>query len=241
MRCVTSGLALCASVSLSMAQTVLFTFDNAPIHTPLPIDVSVEGVTAHLWAVEWYYNYSVQRADTLGFTPAGFGGLCIYPNSVFRCDLHVSFDHLIDSCSIMYAVQDLFCDSAARMRLTAYRNGQLIASTTHQGPVDQYWPSSTISIAPGEAFDTIVLHHDAAPPGCDAWGPIFMADNMQVTLTRPTCGADLTGDGALDFFDVQLFLQYFAVHDVRADFTDDGTFDFFDVQEFLQLFAGGCP
>ncbi len=241
MRARWSCLALWATASVSMAQSVLFNFDNAPVHTSLPIDVSVEGVTAHLWANEWYYNYSVQRADTLGFTPIGFGGLCIYPNSVFRCDLHVSFDRLIDSCAIMYAVQDLYCDSASRMRLSAYRDGQLIASTTHQGGVDQYWPSSTISIEPGEAFDTVVLHHDSPPPGCDAWGPIFMADNMRVTITRPTCGAELTGDGVLDFFDVQLFLQYFAAHDMRADFTGDGAFDFFDVQEFLQLFASGCP
>ena len=55
------------------------------------------------------------------------------------------------------------------------------------------------------------------------------------------CAADLTGDGVLDFFDVQAFLNAFAAQDPVADFTDDGVFDFFDVQAFLQAFAAGCP
>ncbi|GAB4384497.1 MAG: hypothetical protein Kow0022_07200 [Phycisphaerales bacterium] len=57
----------------------------------------------------------------------------------------------------------------------------------------------------------------------------------------PACIADLTGDGGLDFFDVQAFLQAFSDQDPIADFTNDGVFDFFDVQEFLQALADGCP
>ena len=57
----------------------------------------------------------------------------------------------------------------------------------------------------------------------------------------PACPADLNNDGTLNFFDVQAFLQAFAVQDPIADFTNDGVFDFFDVQAFLQAFAAGCP
>jgi hypothetical protein len=57
----------------------------------------------------------------------------------------------------------------------------------------------------------------------------------------PVCLADLTGDGLLDFFDVQLFLNLYANGNLAADFTGDGTLDFFDVQAFLNLYAAGCP
>lgn len=55
------------------------------------------------------------------------------------------------------------------------------------------------------------------------------------------CTADLTGDGILDFFDVQLFLNLYASSNLAADFTGDGVLDFFDVQAFLNLYAAGCP
>lgn len=59
--------------------------------------------------------------------------------------------------------------------------------------------------------------------------------------TAPDCVADFTGDGELNFFDVQDFLDAFSSEDPRADLTGDGSLDFFDVQEFLDLFADGCP
>lgn len=55
------------------------------------------------------------------------------------------------------------------------------------------------------------------------------------------CVPDWTGDGELDFFDVQEFLAAFSAQNPAADITNDGVFDFFDVQEFLALFAAGCP
>lgn len=54
------------------------------------------------------------------------------------------------------------------------------------------------------------------------------------------CTADFTGDGELNFFDVQEFLSLFAAQDAAADLTGEGVFDFFDVQEFLALLAAGC-
>ena len=84
-------------------QSVLFDFDNAPLYSPLPIDLTVGGITAHFSASPTYYNYSIQRADVLGFTPVGFAGYCIYPSQVYLCDLLISFDHALADISIMYA------------------------------------------------------------------------------------------------------------------------------------------
>ncbi len=57
----------------------------------------------------------------------------------------------------------------------------------------------------------------------------------------PSCPADLTGDGNLDFFDISAFLNAFSAQDPAADFTGDGNFDFFDVSAFLNAFNAGCP
>jgi len=57
----------------------------------------------------------------------------------------------------------------------------------------------------------------------------------------PTCEADFTGDGVLDFFDVSAFLSAFSAGDPLADFTGDGQFNFFDVSAFLGAYALGCP
>ena len=54
------------------------------------------------------------------------------------------------------------------------------------------------------------------------------------------CIADWTGDGELNFFDVQEFLAAFAAQDPAADLAADGEFNFFDVAEFLDLFSAGC-
>lgn len=56
-----------------------------------------------------------------------------------------------------------------------------------------------------------------------------------------TCAADRNGDGLLDFFDVQDFLNDFAIHDASADLNGDNLWDFFDVQAYLNLFSAGCP
>jgi FG-GAP repeat protein len=70
-------------------------------------------------------------------------------------------------------------------------------------------------------------------------GRQFIMDNFPIP--SGLCEPDLTGDGILDFFDVQLFLNLYAEGEVRADFAFDGVFDFFDVQEFLNLYSAGCP
>ncbi len=64
---------------------------------------------------------------------------------------------------------------------------------------------------------------------------------FSIASVASMCPADLTGDGALNFFDVSAFLIAFSTMDPAADFTGDGLFNFFDVSAFLTAFAAGCP
>ncbi len=163
---------------------VLFDFDNAPAYTSLPIDVTAGGITAHMSATGG--GFSIQRADTMGFTPWGFGGNCIYPNSVFPADLLASFDVTLSDFSIMYSPQELGCDDSATMRVTAYLDGAFAGTDTATVPIPGTWPTGTLRIHVAGGFNSVVVHYDARPPRCQDYGPIFLADNMIVT---PGCAA----------------------------------------------------
>ena len=71
------------------AQRVLFDFNSAPLHAPLPITLTEGGVTATLSATG--QGFSVQLVDVVGFTPLGFSGYWLYPNSLAPSDLRVTF------------------------------------------------------------------------------------------------------------------------------------------------------
>jgi hypothetical protein len=164
------------------AQPVLFDFDNAPVHAPLPITLSAGGITAQFSATG--QGFSIQPANTMGFTPAGFLGNCIYPDSVFAADLLVNFSTNLTDFSILYAPQELGCDSSATMRVTAYLNGVFVGTTTTNASQPGTWPSETLAFSSSQPFNSVVVHYDARP-ACTDYGPIFMADNLWVTPTPP--------------------------------------------------------
>jgi len=157
------------------AQSVLFDFDNAPLYTSLPINQTSGGITAHLSGA-----YSIQNANVLGFTPAGFSGHVIYPNSINLADLLISFDHALNDFSIMYSPQELACDDAETMRVTAYMNGVYVGTNTRTTAHPGTWPTDTLSCNFSSDFDSVVVHYDSHPPTCQDYGVIFMADNMRV-------------------------------------------------------------
>ena len=99
------------------AQSVLFDFENAPLYSPLPIDLTVGGITAHLSATG--QGYSIQSTTTAPVVPVGFSGRFLYPSSIYAADLLVSFSTPLTDFSILYAPQELACDSSATMRVTA--------------------------------------------------------------------------------------------------------------------------
>ena len=167
--------------SPAFAQSVLFDFDNAPLQSPLPIDLTVGGITAHFSANPTFYNYSIQRADVLGFTPVGFAGYCIYPSTINLCDLLISFNPPLTAISIMYAPEEYATDSSCTMRITAYLGTAVIGTHTYSNPQPGTWPTGILSFSSTQPFDNVVIHYDAPPVTGGDYGPVFMADNLTVT------------------------------------------------------------
>jgi hypothetical protein len=165
------------------AHAVLFDFDNAPLQSPLPIVLTVGGITAHFSATA--QGYSIQRADVMGFTPAGFSGLCIYPSSVYLADLIVDFDQPLTDFSIMYSPDELGCDDSCTMRATAYMDGVYVGTNTTTANPPGTWPTGVLTFSAGQGFNRVVVHYDSPPPTCQDYGVIFMADNMDVTAAAP--------------------------------------------------------
>ena len=172
-------------LSNAKAQSVLFDFDTTPLHAPLPIDLTIGGITAHFSANPAYYNYSIQRADTMGFTPLGFAGNCIYPSTIYPCDLLISFDRQLTDISILYAPDELATDSSCTMRITAFSGTTQVATTTYTNPNPGTWPSATLSLSSSQPFDNVVIHYEAPPITGGDYGTIFMVDNLQVLPVNP--------------------------------------------------------
>jgi hypothetical protein len=167
-----------APLSPASAQAVLFDFDSAPLYSSLPISQTAGGITASFSATG--QGFSIQEANVLGFVPQGFAGHIINPNSVYLADLLISFDQSITDFSIMYSCQELGCDDAATMRVTAYMNGSLAGTSTRTATFPGTWPVDTLSCSFPSGFDSVVVHYDSHPPTCQDYGVIFMADNMRV-------------------------------------------------------------
>jgi hypothetical protein len=171
------------------AQSVLFDFDSLTAHSGLPAAYTVGGITASFTATG--LGYSIQPANTLGFTPVGFAGNCIYPNSGNAADLLVSFSTPLTDFSILYAPQELGCDSSATMRVTAYLNGAFVATATTNATWNCTctWTSQILPISSAQPFNSVVVHYEATPPPipnpCQDYGTIFLADNMTVTPAPP--------------------------------------------------------
>jgi hypothetical protein len=167
---------------VSAPDAVTYDFDSTPAMSPIPIDIAVNGVVAHFEG-----GYSVQQVGTLGIAPAGFSGNCLWPSSVFQSDLLIRFSEPMKDCSVLYAVDELACDTSARMRITGYSAGAMVGTNTMIAVAGVY-PSATLSLAVPTGFDSVVVHWDAPGTLCQDYGPIFFADNVTVTRLVPPAG-----------------------------------------------------
>ena len=172
---------LMALVVPADAQSVTFTFDDAPLHSPFPLDLSAGGITGHFSGNPSYYNYSIQEAGALGFTPAGFSGYCIYPSTIYPCDLLIAFNRALSDASIMYAPEEYATDSSCTMRVTAYFGSKFVGTNTYTIDPPGTWPTGVLSLTATQPFNNVVIHYDKSPVTGGDYGPIFMADNLVVT------------------------------------------------------------
>jgi hypothetical protein len=88
----------------------------------------------------------------------------------------------------------------------------------------------------GAAIASIRLANNRVGP----FGDGFVLDHLAVR----GCGADFNGDGFLDFFDYDDFVNCFETSTCppgqSADFNGDGFADFFDYDDYVSAFESGC-
>jgi hypothetical protein len=174
------------------AQAILFDFNNVQTGTPLPITLTVSGVTAHLSGTG--QGYSIQGPGAPVY-PIGFSGNFVYPSSIYPADLVIVFDQTITEFSILYSPEEYGCDDSATMRLTADMNNNFVGTITHTAANPGTWPVDTLSFSAPQGFNSVVIHYDHQPPTCQNWGPIFCADDMRVTPMSNRGSPFCYGDG----------------------------------------------
>jgi hypothetical protein len=163
------------------AQIVLYDFESATAGSGLPLNLTVSGLTAQFTASGLGGFYIQQPQNTILVTPVGFSGNALIPSSVYGADLHIGFSRMLNGFSILYAPQELACDSSATMRVTAYMNGTLVGTTTTNAQAGT-WPSETLQFNSTQGFNSVVIHYDKAPVTGGDYGVIFVADNVTATL-----------------------------------------------------------
>jgi hypothetical protein len=170
-------------VTRAGGQSVVFDFENAGAGSSLPISLTVGGIRADPSSTG-LGGFYVQRPQNAALpTPAGFSGNGLIPTGVSAADLHVAFSHPLSDFAILYSPQELGCDASATMRVTAYLNGTLVGTSTTNATAQCTctWASEWLRFSSSQAFNSVVVHYDAPAPGCQDYGPIFMADDMTVT------------------------------------------------------------
>jgi len=177
---------LCLSFSEAKADLITFDFNGGPLQSPLPLNQFSGGLTAHFTATG--DGYSIQQVGTLGISPVGFSGNCLYPSGINSSDLVISFDQPLSDISLLYSPHQLATDTSCTMRITAYRGSNFIGTNTNTVDPPGTWPTGTLALSSALPFDNVVVHYDQAPPTGGDWGPNFLVDDITVT-TVPEPGS----------------------------------------------------
>ncbi|MEK6701363.1 MAG: endonuclease/exonuclease/phosphatase family protein [Planctomycetota bacterium] len=115
-------------------------------------------------------------------------------------------------------------------------------------------PAGGFNDGAGGGTNAHLVTMDTSSPGVKA-GTITIASNapdspsIVINITgevlAPSCPADFDGDGTVDFFDYDTFVNCFegvvCPPGKTADFDADGTVDFFDYDAFVVAFETPCP
>jgi hypothetical protein len=101
-------------------------------------------------------------------------------------------------------------------------------------PASPFLLGSYYTVRPGRG---VVVEDSIAYLANDSWGLLV----LDVSGDCSVCLADLNVDSLVNFFDLQIFLNWYVSLDPRADFFADGIVSYKDVYEFLDIFDAGCP
>jgi len=111
----------------------------------------------------------------------------------------------------MYAPEEYATDSSCTMRITAYLGASYVGTSTFRITEPGTWPTGTLAFSSLQPFDNVVIHYDAPPVTGGDYGPIFMADNLQITVASSplqlTSAVSRKTHGAAGIFDVDLPLS----------------------------------
>ncbi|MEM9559037.1 MAG: S8 family serine peptidase [Planctomycetota bacterium] len=106
------------------------------------------------------------------------------------------------------------------------------------------------SVTPPPAADFADVSFDLSPLSLSNFarvrfrgeGGSVLIDDVRIGIPRPgECVADVDRSGALDIFDVILFIDLWSAGDPQADLDSDGAHTIFDVLALLAIFDEGCP
>ena len=175
-----SALCFVGAAQAAGGTKLTFNFDAGPEFGSTPFVQTSGGVSATVSATG--RGYSLQRANVLGWTPKGFSGLIVYPNSIDASDLIFAFSHPLSTFSIKFAPEEYGCDSSATLQVQAWRGDILVGTATGQAKHPGTWPTGQLVFKSAKPFDTVVVHYLLPPPTGGDWGSIFLADMMKVTL-----------------------------------------------------------
>lgn len=179
---------------------------------------SVEQLTVH--GVTWSGNEEI--TTNLNWGRTGYGLYTIFQPPTLTPDEFIG-----TADRTMYAVGGYFDSNPDFADLVIEVNGVQI------GAGEEITRFTFVGVIDPDGFDIFRIYDLKAKHSLGA-------DDFTIALA-PACPADLNGDGALDVFDVFVFLDLFNAGNASADLVPDGVLDVFDVFAYLDAFGSGCP
>lgn len=205
--------------------TALLDFDSTKVYeAKIGVDAAVSGLTGVPEGPSFHFAlnntwYKDNRIPPRGFTNAGFAAVQAAPVGYAYADGQYWDDtRFTVPAGATQALVRVYYQSVSR----EYAEFLLNENVTNDTGIIFYQQWIATGRSTPVLMDTLTL---AVEPSA---GPCNDADFAQPY-------------GTLDFFDVQVFLQAFSMHEPSADLTGEGLYDFFDVLAFLAAFSAGCP
>ncbi len=222
--------------------TVTFDLDSGdppPIATMTmtPFDNAKAGVVAHFAGADGLSAYSLQSDATISWShQVRLTGNYLWPNSIYRNNLEVTFDRRVTSVSLDFATEEMeaWADTPSPLVLTAYLNDTPVGGAQAAGAYGATtYPEGFLLFTSAAPFNRIVL-----TVGPNPWGTNnFISDNFTI---EALCPADFDANGFVNGEDFDAFVWEFELGNAAADFDANGFVNGEDFDLFAAAFEAGC-